>query len=331
MTIPHTLHLKTPDDLLAVVPFLFGFHPSDSLVVLTGGEARDPVNVRVDLPDSRTEADELADYLVSVVVRHGVRTALLVVYSDDPGRAAVMTHALVRRLRLSGVHIGQAIRADGERWWSLPGETGLCGPAEGTPYDLTSHELTAQAVLEGRVTLESRQQLAEEVRASDPAAVAVVHRAAEEVTARLRSVGCSRSHLVVEGHWVEDRVRRYLQDGQQLDHGEVGRLLVGIASVEVRDVAWASMRRETAEGHRELWRDVLRRSPPHLVAPPAALLGFAAWLCGDGALAWCAVERCQEADPRYSLAALLAEALAGAVSPSTWRPVERGALTLFSG
>jgi|tagenome__1003787_1003787.scaffolds.fasta_scaffold20769904_1 hypothetical protein len=329
MTIPHTLHLKTPDDLLAVVPFLFGFHPSDSLVVLTGGEARDPVNVRVDLPDSRTEADELADYLVSVLVRHAVRTALLVVYSGDPRRATETTHALVRRLGLSGVHVGQAIRADGARWWPLPGGTGLCGPAEGTPYDLTSHELTAQAVLEGRVTLASRQQLAEEVRASDPAAVAVVHRAAEQVRARLPSV--ARSDLVIEGHWVEDRVRRYLEDGEQLEHGEVGRLLLGISSVEVRDVAWASMRRETAEGHRELWRDVLRRSPPHLVAPPAALLGFAAWLCGDGALAWCAVERCQEADPGYSLAALLAEALAGAVSPSTWRPVERATLTLFSG
>ena len=61
----------------------------------------------------------------------------------------------------------------------------------------------------------------------------------------------------------------------------------------------------------------------HLRAAPAALLGFAAWLSGNGALAWCAVECAQEAEPGYTLAGLLSEALAGAVPPSAWRPLPR--------
>jgi len=43
-----------------------------------------------------------------------------------------------------------------------------------------------------------------------------------------------------------------------------------------------------------------------------------AWLAGQGALAWCAVDRSREADPDYGLAGVLAEALTSAVPPSSW-------------
>jgi len=74
----------------------------------------------------------------------------------------------------------------------------------------------------------------------------------------------------------------------------------------------------------------VRRAPPDLRAAPATLLGFAAWLSGNGALAWCAVDCAQQCDPDYSLAALLADALAGAIPPSVWRPFPRESLTLFA-
>ena len=59
----------------------------------------------------------------------------------------------------------------------------------------------------------------------------------------------------------------------------------------------------------------MRRRPPTRWPAPAALLAFAAWQAGDGALAWCAVDRCLEADPDYSLAGLVAELLTAAVPP----------------
>ena len=78
------------------------------------------------------------------------------------------------------------------------------------------------------------------------------------------------------------------------------------------------MTRADAPRHVELWSDLVRRAPADLVAPAAALLGFAAWLAGHGALAWCAVDRCEADDPGYRLAGYLAEALAQAVPPSVW-------------
>ena len=43
-----------------------------------------------------------------------------------------------------------------------------------------------------------------------------------------------------------------------------------------------------------------------------------AWLAGDGALAWCAVDRSRDAEPRHSLAHLVAGLLESATSPAAW-------------
>jgi hypothetical protein len=127
-------------------------------------------------------------------------------------------------------------------------------------------------------------------------------------------------------------VRRFLDDAERLDPPDVARLCTAMAvSLEVRDVAWAEMTRDNAARHVELWRDLVRRVPVELRAPTAALLGFAAWLSGNGALAWCAVDCAQEADPGYGLAGLLTQALAGALPPSAWQPFPPEALTLFAG
>src|SRR5689334_15659614 len=42
--------LRTPNDVVAAVPYLFGFHPADSLVVLAVRERSLVLQLRVDLP-----------------------------------------------------------------------------------------------------------------------------------------------------------------------------------------------------------------------------------------------------------------------------------------
>ena len=66
----------------------------------------------------------------------------------------------------------------------------------------------------------------------------------------------------------------------------------------------------------------MRRLPATHVAGPAAVLAFAAWLAGDGALSWCAVDRCRESDPTHSLAGLVAQLLESATPPDTWATLQ---------
>ena len=50
-TSPTTLTARTPEDILAVVPVVLGFEPTESLVMLTFG-SDPPFHARVDLPDA---------------------------------------------------------------------------------------------------------------------------------------------------------------------------------------------------------------------------------------------------------------------------------------
>lgn len=326
MTDTAPLPARGPDDLLALVPSMLGFHPTDSVVVLTVGAAAQPFHARVDLPAGPADREALAGYLADVTRRNGTTRLAVVVYSDDPGGADALVDDLAPRLRRIDVELVCAVRADGARWWALPADAGDTG----TAYDVRSHPWMAQAVLDGVLVLGSRQELAASLVGTNREEIARVGGLAEVVRARLS--GASRRQLVTEGRWVRRRVRRFLEDGVRLGTHDVTRLATVVSvSTEVRDVAWAEIDHANAGRHVDLWRDVVRRTPSDLQAPAAALLGFAAWLSGNGALAWCAVDRAQEADPGYGLAGLLTQALSGAVHPSAWRPLPADAVTLFAG
>ena len=327
MTELRTVRATGPADLLALVPTFLGFHPADSVVLVTLGSAPSPVHARVDLPVDPRDAEGLAAHLAGVVDRNGVGAVALLLYTDDAALAATVVDALVPRLAEVRCAVRCAARADGEHWWLL----GRPEQGPGTPYDLGTHPLTAEAVVEGRVMLASRAELAGTL-VGDPAEVEAVETWLAEAADRLVTLLPSREHLVLEGRWVRHRVRRHLADGRRLDASDVARLLLLLhATVELRDVAWAEMHHGNAREHVTLWLDIVRRSPDELRAAPASLLGFAAWLSGRGALAWCAVERAQEAQPGYGLAGLLSTALAGGVPPSAWEPLGPEHLTLFAG
>lgn len=339
MTNSRTLHAKSAADVLAVVPYVLGFLPEDSLVLLTV-DGEDQLHARVDLPLDPVDVLDVVEELLPAVRRRRPRRVLLVVYTDDHCLGREVVGCAVDLLDSEGVAVVGALRADGERWFPLLPEVGGA-LADGVPYDVSTHPFTAQAVLDGQIIYANRQQLADSLVGTDPDAFDEVGRAADEAMRRFQAVArhplgmpqpdAARQHLVAEGHWVQRRVRQFLATREPLDAEEAGRMLVALVPIEVRDVAWSEITRFTAAAHVELWRNLLLRTPMDLAAAPAALLGFAAWLTGDGALAWCAVERCQQAEPDYGLAGLLVQALAGAVPPTAWQPLPPGELSLFAG
>ena len=325
MTDSTVLRARTPDDLLALVPRFLGFHPEDSLVVVSVGQAGRAVHARVDLPPPE-HLEAVCAHLAGVAERGGVVAVAVVLYTDDGPHAVRATRALDRALGAVGCEVVVAVRADGSRWWAL-GTPEADGP--GTAYDLSTHPMTVDGVVEGRVVLPSRDALVASL-APDPDAVLATTRWVVETVHDLYARVAERRDLVTEGRWVRHRVRRFLENGLPLDASELARLVLMVhRTVEVRDVAWAEMDHASALRHVALWSDVVRRTPAELLAAPATLLAFAAWLSGHGALAWCGVELAQQADPDYSLAALLAHVLGAGLPPHVWEPLGEEHLTLF--
>ena len=299
MTAPTTLTARNPADLLAVVRVVLGFEPADSIVMLTLG-ARHSCHARVDLPADPGDLAQVADLLLRPAAGHGASAVVFVLFTDDDRRARRSARALRRRFERGGVPVLEALRADDGRWHPLfdPPRAGA-----GVPYDVSAHPFVAAAVLDGRVLHGSREALAGTL-VSRPDDVAAVERAMPQPEA--------------SGAWVTRLVSRHAAASTSPTDEEVARLLVAVADPHVRDAAWARIPRAEARRHVELWSGLVRRCPDDLLPHAAGVLGFAAWLAGDGALAWCAVDRGREVDPDHSLVRLVADLLEGAVPPAEW-------------
>jgi hypothetical protein len=334
-----TLH--TPTDLLAAVPYLLGFHPADSVVVIGLSGTRVVFTARADLPPPDAPPDQalaLADQLGEILAGQRVDVALIIGY----GEAAAVTRAalpLRDALRGYGLSVGEMLRADDGRYWSYLCESVHCCPPEGTPYDVTGTEVAAAATYAGQVALPDRAALECSLRPVEGAEREAMDRATEQAARDLaadvdqgvdpadRADDDPADHAA-DGDPAGNRrragaralalaVRRYV-DGGRLTDEEVARLTLLLVRIDVRDLCWArvTVAGDRLEAHLELWRDVTRRARADLVAAPATLLGYAAWRTGNGALAWVAVQRALEANPAYSLARLLGEALDRALPPS---------------
>jgi hypothetical protein len=305
----HSFSVRSEADVLALIPFTLGFHPEDSLVLITLGGDAGPFHARIDLPDDPGQLSYVVEHLVFAAVRNRGDRAMVVV------------------LEASGIETLVELRADGARWYPLGLSHLDLRSVEGVPYDVRSHELTSRSVLDGKVTFRSREELADSLSPVDPDAV-------EEVATAHAALGVldagDRAVLREEGAWLVDQLRTMAAypTGGHLPPAVAARALRAVGEHDVRDLAWCQMTRDNAQRHVGLWRDLVRRSPEELVAPAAGLLAFSAWLAGDGALAWCAVDRSLRADPDHTLARLVSQALEAALPPSSWEPPDPESLPL---
>ncbi|MFV2102239.1 DUF4192 domain-containing protein [Micromonospora sp. LOL_024] len=311
------LTVRSPADLIAAVPYLLGFHPADSVVVVAMSGPRIVFVARGDLPG---EADpyEPGQHIAAVTARQGAESATVIGY----GPAAQVTPAVdaVRAaLAAVGLTVLDALRVTDGRWWSYVCAQPECCPPAGTPYDPQASTLPAAAVFAGQVALPDRAALAAQV---SPVSSATMREATERAERRIADLLASAPPtdllggraLRAAGVSAMRDLRRKHRDGERLTDDELAWLCLLLTHLPVRDQAW-----ERTDGRDEdlaFWAEALRRADPALTAAPGALLAFAAWRAGQGALAAVALERVLAEHPEYSLALLLDDLLRQGVSPS---------------
>jgi hypothetical protein len=303
-----TLTARAPEDLLAVVPVVLGFRPHESLVMLTFGAVRS-FHARVDLPppDELTAAlPELVEALLEPCLAHGVERAAFITYSADPLLSARVGSALRRAFARAGIGVVDVLRAHDGAWRRVPRRPGGREPAP-CPYDEATHPFAAQAVFEGRVTRASREELRDTL-APD--------REGRRRVAALQAA--PPSAVPDDAGWLCDLVARCASSHEEPSDGDAARALLAVVRVEVRDAVLEAVPPDAARDHVEVWSSLLRRAPDPQVPEAAAVTAFCAWRAGQGALAWCALDRCLAVDPGHRLARCLAECLTRAVPPTAW-------------
>ncbi|MFI7467999.1 DUF4192 domain-containing protein [Nonomuraea sp. NPDC049646] len=311
------LTLTSPADILAAVPYLVGFHPHDSLVVIGLHRGQAKVAARWDVPFPRGTLDPLTGLLS----REGVTELVIVGYgSGDTVTPAVDEARLLAAA--SEIRVGEALRAHEGRYWSYVCELPRCCPPEGTPYDPTTSQIAAEATVRGLVALPDRRSLERTIApAAGPVRMAMRQATATAVAeVRTRLVAAPDLDTFARGYVAEAlaEVRATLTvhaGGVRLDDIAAARLGLALTVIRVRDEAWTMMR----DAHLPLWKDLTRRLEPRFVPPAASLLAMAAWRTGDNILATIALERALTTDPHYSMANLLMHALQSLLSPAVVR------------
>ncbi|MFB4269155.1 DUF4192 domain-containing protein [Nonomuraea sp. GTA35] len=311
----NAITIRKPADAVAIVPYLLGYHPQLSLVVLAIDDARVRGTMRLDLALDAAKMAERIQLLTDVLAGNHIHQALLIGY----GNGSLVTPAVdaaMEALREAGISISEALRVDDGRYWSYVCTDATCCPPEGVPFDLSGSAPAAAAVVAGMRVLPDRESLAATL---DPPADFdrdSARRAMREVCDQARQA-CKDS-----SDWFRDGVQSIVtaldrvQAGEALATETASWLGVHLTAKPVRDMAMTYIRQYGPETHVRLWTEVIRKVPPEFAAAPATLLAFAAMCRRDGSLANIALERALSASSRYTLALLLLEGLRVGLPPS---------------
>lgn len=309
---PTVLRVREPGDILGVIPYLLGFHPSDSLVAAFVRDRRVVVTARVDLA-ATAEPAELIDQLEVVAHRVDTRSLVLVGYSEDDGLRELMRD-LADVLPFDLIDV---LAVSGDRWWSV-GCDGPCCPPEGKPYDIASHPLAAAAVLAGIPAIGTRQEIADQTAGPPAAARERLGRLAEDWEGRVGGMSRRRRR-----RRMRQVVGRALAAGGPTE-AEAVEIAVLARDVEVRDEAWAMMSRDRGDEHVALWRRVVSVAVWPYQAGPLGMLAIAGWMSGNGALLNCCIDRLEEVAPDYTLLEICKDISELAIAPSCFDELAAG-------
>ncbi len=300
---PTVLRIREPGDILGLIPYLLGFHPAESLVAAFVRQRRVVVTARVDLA-ATADLEALIDQFELVADQVDTRAIVLVGYSADEsvrdvmrGLADVIPFDLVDVLAVSG-----------DRWWSVCCD-GDCCPAEGQAYDIEAHPLAVEAGMAGISATGTRDDIMA-LTAGPPAAERDrLTAAAEECAGKVDQLSRRRRR-----RRVRQLVDRVLSADGPTD-AEAVEIAVLVRDIGVRDEVWAMMTRQDAEAYVALWRRVVAISVWPYEPAPLAMLGWAGWLDGNGALLNCCIDRLEQVAPDYGLLELCKQISNNAIPP----------------
>ncbi|MFD9161113.1 DUF4192 domain-containing protein [Streptomyces sp. NPDC059558] len=349
--------LRSPAELADALPYMLGFHPTDSLVMVAvhGEGGRFGGRLRVGIPSTPAEWEDTARQVADCLIRGSERRAGkpdgIVVYlcqepaGEEDGRQVMdRLRPLAQRIRLAcgalDVPVLEALCLSAGRFWSYVCPDGRCCPAEGTRLAAVGTSVLAATAtfaglqvrgslkeIEGRLE-PLRGAVADEAeRALDRAAAALMPRildgtTREEVGAETIALARALMRRMTLAPPVEGGALGDDWDDALLGHDEAASLILGLQDREIRDIAAEWMEDEEAAPALRLWRALARRcvgAYAEHAAAPLTLAGWVCWSTGDEPTARIAFGLALRADAEYRFAQLLHHACNEGIDPEGLR------------
>ncbi|WP_410609209.1 DUF4192 domain-containing protein [Amycolatopsis sp. lyj-109] len=319
-----TPDLRNPAQLLAALPYLIGFRPAKSVVLLGHQYPGDSPGLvlRGDLPRREHRACQARAMSRRFAAGGHVGVTLVIVGGrrrpEKPPPHAGFVADLARELEEVGLPVLHALWTptikEGAPWACYRIED-----CAGALPDPRATIVAAAATESGTVAFDSREELEALLAPRSPEALA---RRADHLS-RLTSPPWPEATRVDDAASVVSAafVRQRRDEGPPTDE-EAVLLANALKLPDIRDLCLAMAVPPATARAREaehLWLTLVRELPPPHRAEPAALLGFTAYLRGDGAFAGMALDNALEAAPDHVLASLLRQVLDSGTPPEVIR------------
>ncbi|MGQ4387053.1 DUF4192 domain-containing protein [Streptomyces sp. SAS_270] len=355
----HQVTLRTPAELADALPYLLGYRPEDSIVLVAlhdgerrgrfGGRAR--LGIPATAGDWPSVAQQLSQGLVTGSERRGARPGSMVAYLCQEPRAGESGQDVMERLRPLAqllrtacgrldVPVVEALCISDGRFWSYccPGQG--CCPGGGEPMGLPGTSVLAAAAtyaglqvrgtlreLTARLTPQQTAGALEQEIALDTASMALVPRildaeSRQSVADETLELARRIMDRLADAPAVSGTRPADLRDDGLLDDDEAATLILGLQDRTTRDHVAEWMEGDEAGPALRLWRALARRcvGPYHEhAAPPLTLAGWVAWSTGDELEAREALAMALGADSDYLFARLLHQACNEGLDPESVR------------
>lgn len=315
--------LTSAHDLITAVPFLIGFNPTNSIVLISVKEDAIGLAMRIDLPPAINS--DAIDLLAHHLIRDQAEAALIVAYlPDERDDGDSLLIALGAGLIRNGIGIQESIVVRHGRYRSIICRDAKCCPPAGKVLpDYAQSQMAAEHVVAGiPMPYNDISELVESLAAdnssldlqwSDEVSRFVIAEDAETII-ELRRDGVETMDLLLD---------EYRMGRGPHERSLVARMIGRMSDVQVRDYAMGVHSEDTFDLYFTLWRELLRMAPRGFVAPIACIVAAMAYESGDGALAQKALDRAIEDDERYPLAALLRRVFNAGWPPESFAQMRR--------
>ena len=308
--------VKTPHDLLAAVPFLIGYHPTDSLVLISVKSDSLEMAMRIDFPKNPPEGSY--QLLASHLKRDNSEGALIVAYEPADSLAGPeVLHNVADAVASLDIPIRELMLVRNNHWRSLLCSDDKCCPPEGNQIEeFVNSRIAAEQVASGKVLpFSDSEGLTHSISATILAKD--LNWNAQVVGFRVDPDANNLNELQRDGaESILLLADFYSQNGFCKDYDLMARVLGRLSDIQVRDFALGCHTDQTINSYWAMWRDLLRIAPPKFVAPVASVFASIAYENGEGALAHRALDRAIEDEPEYSLARLLRRVFSSGWPPS---------------
>lgn len=315
--------LTSPHDLLAAIPFLIGYHPEDSLVVVSIKDSAVGMAMRIDYPVDLPEG--AYDLLASHLQRDESTGGLLVAYvpSNRSDGEAVLQQASEALSRI-GISTDESILIQGGRYRSvLCRDQSCCAPEGNLIPEISGSRIAVEHVVAGRAMPFSNLQaltdsiaslaVASERKWIDQVKRFEIGKEVKDLT-KLQRDGAT-AIVDLAGEFAVGRVG--------LDLELTARVIGRLSDIQVRDFALGAHDEENFDTYFQMWRHLMRIAPAGFVAPIASLCAALAYESGDGALAHRALDRALADTNGYSLALLLRRVFTAGWPPASFAAMRR--------